>query len=112
MTFSSDRVLQHIETQAYNVLDAYFNNEIPITVQVGGGGMRAGVREHALFIDKQFSEIMAGGGCDDVKIVENPNTAFSPPFEAAALGNTVVDVGMSEIPVNGMINTAWPYIRR
>lgn len=109
MTYSSDRVLQHIEIQAYNVLDAYFNNEIPITQQVGGGGMRAGVREHALFIDKQFSKMMAGGGCDDMKIVDNPNTAFSPPMKAADGLNVTIDVDMPNFDINKVTKYAWPY---
>lgn len=109
MTISSDRVLQHIETQAYNVLDAYFNNEIPITQQVGGGGMNLGVREHALFIDKQFSEIMAGGGCDNMNIIDNPNNSFLPPLEAASIGNRMVDVSMPEVHVDKMSQSPWPY---
>lgn len=109
MTYSSDRILQHIETQAYNVLDTYFSNEVNINQQMGGGGeLRGGVREHALFIDKQFSEIMAGGGCEN-PIVPNPNSAFLPPLKAAEGNPVTVDVQMPDYSFAKIEETNWPF---
>jgi hypothetical protein len=111
MTYSSDRVLQHIETQAYNVLDTYFNNVVNINPQVGGGGgeLRGGVREHALFIDKQFSDIMAGGGCDN-PIIANPNSAFLPPLKAPMGNPETLDTNMPDYsPIVRIEETNWPF---
>jgi hypothetical protein len=107
MTYSSDRILQHIETQAYNVLDAYFDNTV--THQMGGGEFKGGVREHALFIEKQFSDIMAGGADCDTPVIANPNSSFLPPLEAAVGESMTLDANLPVIPVHAAVRWTWPF---
>lgn len=106
MTYSSDRVLNHVESQAYVALDAYFSDKAPTSVQTGGG--EQSILEQSSRIQNQFAEIMAGGGCE-MEIVKNPNDNFLPTLKLPEGGNHVIEATLPDFHVTELVHSPYPF---
>jgi hypothetical protein len=111
MTYSSETVLTHVQNQAYDVLDAYFNDlVVPPPINHIGGGLNAAVKEQSIDIQNQFAEIMAGGGGCEQPVVPNPNGNFLPTLKIPEGGNPAIDAGnFPEFAPVQFGSSRWPF---
>lgn len=98
-SLSSDAVLSNIESTAYHILDAYFDNQMPLI----HGGASGALNEISKSFQSHFGKMLmrsGGGDCSSGDVVLDPTMNFSPPFGAPEGNSLTLGIDLNDVPIH------------